>query len=422
MKLLVALLLASANLTFAQVQFSFTNFAGLAGTSGTNDGTGTTARFSHPYGVAVDPGGNVFVADYDNHTIRKITSSGVVSTVAGAATQVGANDNTGGAARFYHPFGLALDSATNLYIADSYNHTIRKMTPATVVTTIAGTAGVPGSLNATGTAAQFNYPTGVAVDAATNVYVADQGNHTIRMITPGGAVTTLAGSAGQSGSDNGFQNFARFTFPYGVTADAGGTVYVADTGNQLIRRIIPGGFVTTLAGSAGFSGSADGNGTSAQFAQPSALALDSAGNIYVADTFNSTIRKVTPGGDVITLAGSAGQNGSTNGVGTAARFTYPIGVALDPAGRVIVGDSSNNRISKGVPLFQFLKSSLPSVAGGFFHAVLTGPFGSNAVLEASSNLQSWAPIQTNQIPPDGLNLYVPVGTNRNQSFRARLAP
>jgi sugar lactone lactonase YvrE len=370
----------------------------------------------------VDPGGNVFVADHDNHTIRKIMPSGVVTTVAGAATLNGGTDNTGGAARFYYPFGLALDSATNLYVADSYNHTIRKMTPATVVTTVAGTAGVPGITDATGGAARFNYPTGVAVDSATNVYVADQGNHTIRMITPSGVVTTLAGSAGQNGSDNGFQNFARFTYPYGVAADAGGNVYVADTGNQMIRKILAGGFVTTLAGSAGFSGGADGNGASAQFSQPSALALDSAGNIYVADTFNSTIRKVTPGGDVTTLAGSAGQNGSTNGVGTAARFSYLSGIALDGAGRIVTGDTSNNRISKGPPLFQFLKSGPLSVSGGSFHAVLTGPFGSNVVLEASSNLQSWTPIQTNQIPPDGLNVFVPVGTNRNQSFRARLAP
>jgi sugar lactone lactonase YvrE len=314
-----------------------------------------------------------------------------------------------------------VDSATNLYIADSYNHTIRKMTPATVVSTIAGSAGVPGSTDATASAARFNYPLGVAVDSATNVYVADQGNHTIRMITPGGVVTTLAGSAGQNGSGDGFQSIARFNFPYGVAVDSGGSVYVADTGNHMIRKILSGGFVMTLAGS-GSSGTADGTGTGAQFFQPNSLALDSAGNIYVADTFNSTIRKVTPGGSVTTLAGSAGQNGSTNGVGTAALFSYPGGIALDAAGRMFIGDTSNNRISKGVPLFQFLKSSPLSVSGGSFHALLTGPFGSNAVLEASVNLQSWAPIQTNPIPPDGLNVSVPVGTNRNRSFRARLAP
>src|SRR5205085_11783182 len=140
----------------------------------------------------------------------KITPGAVVTTPAGTPGQTGGTDATGSAARFFHPFGLAMDSATNLYIADSYNHTIRKMTPSNVVTTLAGSAGQTGSTDATGNAARFNFPLGVAVDSATNVYVADQGNHTIRMITPSRVVTTLAGSAGQSGSTEGFAGNARF--------------------------------------------------------------------------------------------------------------------------------------------------------------------------------------------------------------------
>jgi len=155
---LAVCLLGLGNSVFAQVQFSFTNLAGFAGTSGTNDGAGAVARFVHPYGVAVDPGGNIFVADHDNHTIRKLTPSGVVTTIAGAATLSGSTDNTGGAARFFYPFGVAVDSAGNLYVADSGNHTIRKMTPAGVVTTLAGLAGEAGSADGTGSEARFGRP------------------------------------------------------------------------------------------------------------------------------------------------------------------------------------------------------------------------------------------------------------------------
>ena len=416
MKLLIAGLFASTSIASAQVQFAFTNFAGLPGTPGSTNGSGSAARFQGPYGVALDAGGNLYVADSDNHMIRKVSPAGVVTTAAGS-TNSGTTDATGTAAQFFHPRGVAVDSATNVYIADSYNHTIRKMTPATVVTTLAGSPSQPGSSDGTATA-RFNFPLGVAVDSATNVYVADQGNHTIRMITPAGVVSTLAGSAGQSGSADGFGGIARFNLPYGVAVDNAGNVYVADTWNNLIRKIISGGYVMTLAGS-GQSGSSDGSGTSAQFFQPNNLALDSAGNLYVTDTWNFTIRKVTPGGIVTTLAGSAGQAGSANGIGSAARFNYPSGIAMDSAGRIYIGDTLNYRIAKGSPLFQFQTTTL---FGGSLRALLTGPFGSNAVIEASTDLQSWSPVQTNSLSPDGLSLSLPIGTNPRSFFRARLAP
>ena len=224
--------------------------AGSIGGSGNIDGTGTAARFTSSGGVAVDASGNVFVADTDNHTIRKITSAGVVTTLAGTAGSYGSSDGTGAAARFQYPFGIAVDSSGNVYVTDSSNHTIRKITPAGVVTTLAGTAGSQGSNDGTGAAARFYLPKDVAVDASGNVVVADTYNHTIRKITSAGVVTTLAGTAGSFGSSDGTGVAARFKSPLGVAVDASGSVYVADTDNSTIRKITPAGAVSTLAGAA----------------------------------------------------------------------------------------------------------------------------------------------------------------------------
>ena len=242
---------------------------------------------------------------------------------------------------------MAVDSAGNVYVADTDNDTIRKVTPGGVVTTLAGLAGSSGSADGTGSAARFGQPCGVAVDSAGNVYVADSGNHTIRKVTPGGVVTTLAGLAGSSGSADGTGSAARFNVPCGVAVDSAGNVYVADGGNWTIRKVTPGGVVTTLAGLAGSWGSADGAGSAARFYCPQGVAVDSAGNVYVADSGNKTIRKVTLGRVVSTLAGLSGSSGSAEGTGSAARFYWPQGVAVDSAGGVYVADSNNNTIRFG---------------------------------------------------------------------------
>jgi len=409
----------------ANYWYAFTNLAGMPATIGNVDGTGSAARFWLPYGVAVDSSGNVYVADTYNHTIRKLTPAGVVTTLAGSAGLSGSADGTGSGARFYYPFGLGVDSSGNVYVADSWNHTIRKVTPAGVVTTLAGSAGQPGSSDGRGTAARFDDPGGAAVDSNGNVYVADYLNHTIRKVTPAGVVTTLAGSTGSSGSGDGTGSVARFYHPSCVAVDSSGNAYVSDTDNNTIRKVTPAGVVTTLAGSAGSSGSADGIGSAARFFCPEGLAVDSSGNVYVADFYNDTIRKVTPAGVVTTLAGTAGRAATADGIGTAARFSNPSSVAVDSTGNLYVADTGNDRITKGVPVapLQILTSTgRLGVSSGFFQCQLTGPSGISVIAERSADLKTWLPVQTNALPPEGLSLSIPVGTDPNGFFRARLGP
>jgi len=289
--------------------------AGTSGRTGSLDGTGAAAQFNAPSGVAVDASGNIFVADYGNDTIRKVTPQGVVSTFAGTAGQAGSVDDTGPAARFNHPWGIAVVTASGaaqgtLYVADAGNNTIRAITPAGAVTTIAGTAGQPGSADGAGLAASFDFPAGVALDSAGNLYVADFVNDTVREITfptPSAAVvTTVAGTPGQPGSVDGIGPAALFHSPAGVAVDSSGNVFVADSLNDCIREIMPGGVVSPFAGAAGQPGNSDGQGSAALFNRPYGIAVNASGDLYVADTINSLIRMVTPTGLVTTINTNGG--------------------------------------------------------------------------------------------------------------------
>ena len=325
-----------------------TTLAGTAGVTGSTDDTGNNARFYRPFGITVTAEGDViYVADYANHTVRKVTLAGVVTTLAGQAGSYGSTDGTGNAARFFYPVAVAVNTSGDLSLADSSNFTIRSVTSGGVVTTLAGTA-IYGSADGTGSAAQFSNPQGTVVDAAGNVYVADTINHIIRKIAPGGVVTTLAGAPGTAGSADGTTSAARFNSPYGIALDLSGNLYVTDA-SSTIRKIAAGGVVTTVAGTAGITGSADGTGAAAQFNSPGGLAADSSGNIYVADFVNNTIRQVTPSGVVTTLAGMAGVAGAADGTGSAARFNGPRGVAVDPAGNIFVADTYSHAIRKITP-------------------------------------------------------------------------
>ena len=332
--------------------YAFSTLVGLATTAGAADGTGSAARFSNTEGVAVDAAGNIYLADLYGHAIRKITSTGVVTTFAGSLGVSGSADGTGGAARFNYPVGVAVDSAGNIYVGDACNKTVRKVTPAGAVTTLAGSAGLSGSTDGTGSAARLggwpdinNPQMGVAVDQSGNVYVADALNHTIRKITAAGVVTTLAGSAGLTGATDGTGSAARFNLPVALVPDAAGNLYVADRNNHLIRKVTPAGVVTTLAG--GF-GSADGTFMAARFYAPGGIALDASGNFYVADSLNNTIRRLGNDGLVSTLAGSPLIEGSTDGTGSAVRFFTPGGIAVDGSGKLYVSDHNNYTVRRGV--------------------------------------------------------------------------
>ncbi len=377
--------------------------AGLAaGGPGSADGTGGAASFNAPVGVAVDSAANVYVGDCDNNTVRKVTPAGVVTTLAGLAGMSGSADGTGSAARFDSPNGVAVDDAGNLFVSDSANSTIREVTPAGVVTTLAGVAGISGTADGTNSGAQFSWPNGVAADNAGNLYVADTANDTVRKVTPFGTnwvVTTLAGQGGVSGSADGTNSDARFYYPAGLAVDGAGTLYVADFGNDTIRKVTPIGsnwVVTTLAGAAGISGSADGTNGAAQFSGPNDVAVDSAGNLFVADQSNNTIRRVTPAGVVTTVAGLAGSWGSADGTGSAAQFNSPSGVAVDAAGGVYVTDADNNTVRNGIPSSAVPAPILrrPGLGAGQFGFGITGLPGLAVNIESSGDLAQWQVVGT----------------------------
>jgi hypothetical protein len=322
-----------------------TTLAWSSGAPGGTDGTGTAARFNQPHGITTD-GTNLYVADGSSNTIRKIViSSGAVTTLAGTAGVQGSTDGSGAAARFYLPNGVTTDG-TSLYVAECSNHTVRKIVISSgEVTTLAGTAGVDGSADGTGAAARFKGPRHITTDGV-NLYVADSANHTIRKIViASGVVTTLAGSAGASGSQDGTGTTARFKEPYGITTD-GTNLYISEFSNHTVRKIvIASGEVTTLAGVAGESGSRDGTGLEARLRYQKGITTDGT-NLYVAGSENHVIRRIVIStGDVTTLAGTAGSSGGQDGIGAEASFRYP-GDITSNGTRLYVADSSSNTIRR----------------------------------------------------------------------------
>lgn len=355
--------------------------AGLAGRSSSADGKGAAARFEEPYAVATD-GTYVYVADHTDHSIRKIAADGTVTTLAGKAGSFGSADGSGSNARFFAPGGIAADSAGTVYVADTGNATVRKISSAGIVTTLAGTAGSKGSTDGAGAAARFAAPSGVAVDGTGNVFVVDSEASTLRKITSAGVVTTFAGSAYSNGFTNGTGTSARFSIPFDVAADSGGNLFVTDRNNHAIRKVTSSGVVTTLAGS-GTMGYANGNGMAAMFKFPSGLTADSAGNVYVADTDNQVIRRISPAGDVTTIAGSG--IGSADGIGTAASFYNPKDVAADAGGNLYIADKNNRTIRKGSDqaaagvsaadcLFNWAEAHYPSIFAPAATSQSSGPY------------------------------------------------
>lgn len=318
-------------------------------TGGSRDGHGPDARFNSPWAITADAAGTLYVADTGNHLVRKVTPTGDVSTLAGLVGAYGYADGPAREARFYFPRQIAADRSGNVYVADSGNHVVRRVSPDGTVTTLAGRPGQSGSADGVGGAARFQLPAGVALDPLGNVLVADAGNQTIRRIAPDGKVTTVAGTAGAYAGADGVGAEARFFSPLGVACDAHGNVFVADTGNATIRKIDSHGRVTTLAGAAGQHGSADGPGVSARFDTPYAVAVDARGSVFATDHFSGTIRKIDPDGRVTTLAGQALAWDHVDGPGDAARFYFPAGIAIDASGTLWVADAWNQSIRKVTP-------------------------------------------------------------------------
>jgi len=313
-------------------------------------GDGSAARSAElnvPTGVAVDSSGEILIADFGNNRIRKTTNNtnGTISTVAGnGGVSYSGDGGQATKAQINAPQGVAVDTAKNFYIADTANNVVRKVTAAGVISTLAGngTAGFGGD-NSAAASAQLNGPQGVAVDPSGNVYIADSGNARIRKVTPGGTISTYAGNGTAGyGGDGGSATTAELNLPIGLVLDSAGNLYIADYGNNVVRKVTPAGTISTYAGSGvqGYSGDG-GQATKAAMSGPQALALDNGNNLYIADSQNSRIRVVTPSGFIATVAGTgvAGYTGD-GGLATSAQITNPAGLAVDSGGSIYLSDSA----------------------------------------------------------------------------------
>lgn len=325
------------------------NYAGDPGRAGTADGPIAEATFASPAGVTIDNGGNLFISDSESFTIREI-AAGQVTTPAGTPAVAGAADGRPGG--LTNPMGIVYSPADDfLVIADRGNHAVRLRYPGDrqlgYLLTIGGLAGQPGMMDGLFEVSRFSSPSAIAADPRGRLYVADSGNHRVRRMTsvPGYigyyTIATFAGTA--EGSADGSTVLVRFRNPSGVAVDGEEIVYVADTGNHTIRKIA-NGVVTTLAGLAGSPGSADGYGDAARFNAPTAIAVDARGNLYVCDTGNHTIRKVSPTGLVTTVAGLAGSPGASDGTAGSVRLSSPGGIAIDANGTIYIADTGNHRV------------------------------------------------------------------------------
>jgi kumamolisin len=393
--------------------------AGLPGATG----DGTTPYFNYPSGVAIDGAGNIFVADFNSNSIREVSAiTGAVSTPYGSLSSVtGATNASGNNATFNQPNSVAFDPAGNLYVADTTNNLIRKISTAGSVSTLAGTGG------------EFKLPAGVAVDSLGNVYVADTGNNVIREVSQAGVVTTLAGQVGTAGfADGNATNTALFNAPSAVAVDGSGNVYVADFGNCVVRKI-SGGVVSTVAGQAGVAGYLDGPGDVALFNEPIGLALDGSNNLYVTDSLvpeqltsangnspatytnaagNDLLRKITPTGVVSTLAGQPGNEGTTDGTGSSVQFYSVQAVAVNSAtGKLYLADTYNQTIRFGILTTVSIAATQPSAmvfgpTPGQFTVTRTGDTSNS--LAVNYSIAGSAVAGTDYIPLSG-TVTIPAG-------------
>lgn len=389
-------------------QYLFNTFAGHA-TAGFRDGPALEALFNYPVGIALDSVGNLYIIDAGNDMIRRLTIDGNVETVAGSHMQQGFADGPGAEARFFGPLAIVIDSMDNLFVSDTGNGVIRRISPAGSVSTLAGKFGELGSNDGLGSDARFGSLWGLAVDASDNILVADSGSHTIRKVDPNGDVTTIAGIPDDNGSTDGEANLARFNNPVDIEADGAGGYYIADSRNQKIRHLSTEGMITTLVRKTDESGSwpfalavagdgsvlatdssshelfqigldqvisvlagakdepdhHDGTGDQARFHGPSGIIRDNAGGYLVADSQNHSIRRVSAAGTVTTISGNPDPRGNADGMGMNARFNNPGELAVGPTGMVYVADTNNHTVRRISPYGEvFTIAGSPGNPGG----------------------------------------------------------
>ena len=383
----LAALAACAAVCQAQPNSTYTisTYAG-NGTRGFADASSATGgELAGPARAALDSGGSLYIADQGNQRIRQVQPSGSISTIAGNGTAGYSGDGHAAiSAELYNPFGVIVDGSGNYYIADTYNDVVRKVTSGATISTIAGIndegPGYSGDGGAA-TSAQLFQPSGLALDSSGNLYIADTANDVIRMVTSGGTITTIAGNNQQTyAGDGGPAVKAGLNSPSAVAVDSAGNIYIADSGNHRIRKI-SNGIITTVAGTgtAGFSGDG-GPAIAAKLNRPLDVAVDSSGNLYIADNLNSRIRVVLASGAIETIAGN-GSFGYTGDGGAAksGALNFPTGVAVSPSGKIYVADSQNNVIRLLTPM---VNSAAPSInSGGVIQA---GSFGASSSVAPGS--------------------------------------
>ncbi|HTI68526.1 MAG TPA: hypothetical protein VMF06_01060 [Candidatus Limnocylindria bacterium] len=401
--------------------------AGKGGSAGAVDGAASNVRFNEPYGIAIAANGDSYVADTYNFTIRKITAAGVVSVFAGTTGQPGSTNGLSSESRFTYPKGVAVDASGVVYVADTGNHMVRKIDREGFVTTVAGLSGNVGSVDGQGSRARLNYPQGVAADSGGILYVADTFNHTIRRINSDGMVTTVAGVAGKSGSANGVGTNALFLYPAGLAVDASHNLYVADSGNHAIRKIDTTTWeVTTFAGNATHPGSTDATGTGAQFNAPLGVTVDANGLVFVADTGNQSIRQITPEGVVSKVTGATQFFGYLDGTYAEALFSSPASVAVDKTGNLYVADRKNEaiRLVTRVKVDTSTKYDL-SVAKVAGRVVLSWPVEAKGYnLEQSeviAPVASWSKVSTGIVTNASSITITNIPTSRSMFYRLRAA-
>lgn len=354
-----------------------TNTIAGTGVAGLINGTANKSRLNHPSKLVLDRAGNLYVSEEGNNTIRKISTEGVVTTFAGSGKEGKENHTKTLLASFHGPSGMVFDKAGNLYVADIYNHQIRKIDITGAVTVFAGN-GKPGFVNAsTALNASFAFPVDLAIDADGNLLVVDEGNNAIRKISVSGVVSTYAGTGFAGSQDDANPLKASFNQPNGIAIDKKGTVFVADQLNHRIRKISVAGVVSTFAGS-GIAGSADNTvGKLANFNHPRTIAIDKLGNLFVGDVANNKIRKITETGIVTTLAGTGAAGSRDDSLGMRVGFYFPNGLTLDESGNLFVADQLNNKIRKiSTNGYDISPELLPK---GMFFNQRTGVFSGTAL-------------------------------------------